>query len=352
MGIIKGGVKVKDSKKITVGIPRALAYYIFYPMWKTFFEKLGATVVSSAETTKKILNNGVKEAVTDACVPIKIFHGHVMELKDQVDYIFIPRLVNVAKDAVFCPKFLGLPDMVRCSIDDLPPIIDVRVDMRKGKLALIKSFFKIGKLFTNNYFQIYSAYRDSLNKFNEFKALLLENKTPLDALSIIEGNNIEVNSKANELTFGLVGYPYEIYDKYVSVDVIEKLRSLNVRIFTVDMVPDSVYQSTHESITKELFWYFSDRAIKAGMYFLNNSHFDGVIHVTAFSCGPDFMVNKLLELEAKKLNKTPFTTLMIDEQTGDAGISTRLEAFVDMVKRQKGLDEPGVIDPMPEGRGL
>ncbi len=32
----------------------------------------------------------------------------------------------------FCPKFLGLPDLIRGAIADLPEIIDVKVDLSKG----------------------------------------------------------------------------------------------------------------------------------------------------------------------------------------------------------------------------
>lgn len=30
-----------------IGIPRALLYYEYYPMWKTFFQQLGAEVSES-----------------------------------------------------------------------------------------------------------------------------------------------------------------------------------------------------------------------------------------------------------------------------------------------------------------
>ncbi|MEG3070657.1 MAG: hypothetical protein RQM92_07405 [Candidatus Syntrophopropionicum ammoniitolerans] len=47
------------------------------------------------------------------------------------------------------------------------------------------------------------------------------------------------------------------------------------------------------------------------------------------------MLNKFIELEAKQHGDIPFMTLMIDEHTGEAGMTTRLEAFVDMVRRRK-----------------
>jgi predicted nucleotide-binding protein (sugar kinase/HSP70/actin superfamily) len=68
---------------------------------------------------------------------------------------------------------------------------------------------------------------------------------------------------------------------------------------------------------------------------LDADDIDGVIHLTAFACGPDATVDKLLEIEARKNNAKPFLSLCLDEQTGEAGCLTRLEAFVDMLRRQK-----------------
>jgi len=53
--------------KVKVGIPRALAYYTFYPLWKVFLEKLGAEVIISKITNRKILEDGIRETVNDAC---------------------------------------------------------------------------------------------------------------------------------------------------------------------------------------------------------------------------------------------------------------------------------------------
>lgn len=58
---------------LKIGIPRALLYYYYYPLWKGFFTALGLEVVVSSKTTKPILNNGVKLSVDDACMPVKLF---------------------------------------------------------------------------------------------------------------------------------------------------------------------------------------------------------------------------------------------------------------------------------------
>jgi predicted nucleotide-binding protein (sugar kinase/HSP70/actin superfamily) len=41
-----------------------------------------------------------------------------------------------------------------------------------------------------------------------------------------------------------------------------------------------------------------------------------------------------MELEAKERN-VPFLTVAFDEHTGQEGVNTRLEAFIDMLKRRK-----------------
>lgn len=63
---------------IKVGIPRALLYYQYYPMWKTFFEELGAEVVVSPPTTQIMLSAGSARLVADTCLPVKVFCGHVL----------------------------------------------------------------------------------------------------------------------------------------------------------------------------------------------------------------------------------------------------------------------------------
>ena len=51
--------------------------------------------------------------------------------------------------------------------------------------------------------------------------------------------------------------------------------------------------------------------------------------MSAFPCGPDSMVNELL---TRKLHDRPILVLTMDAQDGSAGLETRLESFVDILK--------------------
>lgn len=330
----------------TVGIPRTLAYYSYYPLWETFFTEVGAQIVVSEPTTKDILNAGVKETVNDACVPIKLFHGHVASLREKVDYLFIPRLVNINRLTTFCPKFLGLPDMVRSSIDGLPPIIDVRVDFRRSRYELLKICCRVGRIFTRNYWRILRAYRKATAVFRRFIRLLEQGFGPDEAIEIIHHperiENRPPPPSAGQLRLVLLGYPYEIYDQYVSLDIIGKLKAMGVSVVTSDMVPPRQLLQQTKKMAKTLFWTYSDQILKAAYHFFEKRGVDGIIHVTAFGCGPDSMVGKLIEIEARGQRGMPYLSLMLDEHTAEAGLMTRLEAFVDMLRRRRRLREDNI----------
>ncbi|PKM81462.1 MAG: 2-hydroxyglutaryl-CoA dehydratase [Firmicutes bacterium HGW-Firmicutes-14] len=324
---------------VKIGIPRALTYYAYYPVWKEFFEGLGMETVLSRPTTKKILDNGVKETVTDACVPIKLFHGHVLDLKDRVDYIFAPRFVSVnnEKTVTFCPKFLGLPNMIRSSISGLPPLIDIRIDLKKGRTELFKICYRLGRQFDADLLTIIKAYMRGLKAQARYQMLLNQQLTPVEVLNIMEGGEQPVQNTKESLKFAVLGFPYTVYDKFVNVDIINKLHKLGIRVLTAEMVPPKQLLSQAKKVPKNLFWNFSNQVLRAALYYLDNAKVDGIIHITAFGCGPDAMVDKMIELEAKQRGKIPFMSITVDEHTGEAGLMTRIEAFVDMMVLRRGL---------------
>ncbi|HHW09547.1 MAG TPA: 2-hydroxyglutaryl-CoA dehydratase [Firmicutes bacterium] len=350
---------------LRVGIPRALWYYSYYPFWRTFFESLGAKVVDSGPTSRDTLNMGVDETVSEACVPIKVFVGHVKSLikrweKREIDAIFMPRYVNWSGRTVYCPKFLGLPDMIRYSFSDLPKLIEVRLDARRRPLALLRACNTIRKELGAPRRLLLGAYVKALRTLHRHNELLRQGVSPLDSIASTAGGT-SVNATSGKVAgetredreardnretpvirLAVLGYPYLIYDRYVNLGLLDKLKNLGVEVITAECVWPHLVQKEASKFIKNLFWTYSDMVAKAGYYFLDldaneakpEAHrIDGIIHITAFGCGPDAMVDKLLELKARQLSK-PFLPLTLDEHTGEAGALTRLEAFVDMLKRR------------------
>ncbi|WP_406678549.1 acyl-CoA dehydratase activase-related protein [Neomoorella carbonis] len=322
-----------------IGFPTALIYYSHFPFWLAFFNRLGIEIVTSPPTTKAILDDGSREAVADACIPIKLYHGHVLTLKDKVDAIFIPRMVRISKRTTFCPKFLGLPDMVRAGLPHLPPIIDLQVDAGRGLWSLWSTCRGLAELLGFSLRQAWSAYLEGRHHQYAYQKLLLAGYLPLQAMAKLRGETAEAPTREpGRLNLAVLGYPYQVYDQYISLDIIGKLKKLKVNIWTMEMVHPARLYRLSSRLPKRLFWHYSNLVLGATYHYLQQGNIDGIIHVTAFGCGPDAMVDKIMEMDIRKLSRgqLPFMSVSIDEQTGDAGLTTRLEAFVDMLLQRRG----------------
>ncbi len=321
-----------------IGFPTALIYYSHFPFWQGYFNRLGVEIVTSPPTTRTILDDGAREAVADACIPIKLYHGHVLTLKDKVDALFIPRMVRINRRATFCPKFLGLPDMVRATLTGLPPIIDLQVDAGRGLLGLWPTCRGLAELLGFSLGTAWPAYREGNKHQRAYEELLRKGYLPLQAMARLRGEAVEAPSRQpGALNLAVLGYPYQVYDDYISLDIIGKLQKMRANIMTMEMLPPRRLFQLSSRLPKRLFWHFSNLVIGATYHYLQQGDIDGIIHVTAFGCGPDAMVDKLMELDVRGISqgKVAYMSLSIDEQTGDAGVTTRLEAFVDMLHQRR-----------------
>jgi len=323
---------------LKIGFPRTLFYFYNYPFWHTFFTELGQEMVVSKPTSKLSLDLGVQEAVNDACLPVKLYHGHVAELKDQVDILFLPRMAGARRKSseTFCPKFLGLPDMIRNSLKNLPPIIDYSIDLRQDKLALWKLCLKIARDLGCGPSRTWRAYYRAGKSQERFIMTMTQGLPAQEAMdTVLGGVDCRPSCGPQPHThLAIIGYPYVVYDNFINAGLIAKLAALGIRTWLVETVPVHRLECQARYFPKNLFWFFSNRAVWATRYYLSEQKVDGIIHVTAFGCGPDAMVDKLMELECKKY-RMPYMTLSLDEHTGEAGIITRVEAFVDMLRLRK-----------------
>ncbi len=321
---------------IKVGIPRTLLYYYYFPMWKVFFEALGAEVVLSPPSTKRLLAEGLKNAVDEVCLPIKLTFGHVLDLAAKADLIFLPRIVSIEKKEYICPKFLGLPDMIR-NLKGLPPLIDVNVNMYRNKSGAYIAAQEAGRFITSNHFKIWNAYRQARKVQKKYFRLLQLGLMPSEAMAVMEDRvRNEHLPEPQDINVVLIGHPYNIYDSYISMNIIKRLRSMGATVLTAEHVPEKIYKKCAACLPKKLFWTLGQHMIGAALYYLNRHDVSGMVHVAAFGCGPDSMTGDLIERYARAAGM-PFLNLTIDEHTGEAGIVTRLEAFLDMVMWKKAI---------------
>jgi len=326
---------------IKVGIPRALLYYQYYPMWRVFFEELGVEVVVSPPTTQTTLFSGSSRVVADTCLPVKVFLGHVLSLVEECDYMFIPAIRSVKRKIYNCSKFLGLPDMTRAVIPESPPVLGIEVDVNRGRRRLYHTIYKLGRHFTWDPFKVRQASIAAWQAHLNYKQLMAShNFTPPQAIERIFGiPQAEPTARQGSLisdqtTIAIIGHPYLIYDEHINHRLIHRIEQAGSRVLTPEMVTTAELESAITKLTGRAYWTYEEEVVGAGEYYLGSGT-DGVIGAMAFGCGPDSLMMDMVRRQAARLRATPFMSLTLEEHTTEAGIVTRLEAFLDMIHRKR-----------------
>jgi len=299
---------------MTIGIPRALIYWKQPQFWETFFENLGFKVILSPPTNKEIVEMGVKVADPETCFSNKVYWGHLLWLEGKVDYIFVPRLKANQEKLEYCPKFFGLPDLGK--ILTKTPILTEIFDERKEKLE--KTLKRLGGKLNKNKEEIKKARGLAFLKEKELKE---KEKQEV---------SLKIQSKKQKIV--LISHPYNLYDDYINLRVKEKLEKLGAEVIFIEEIPLQNQKSKikNQKLDWPKFHWEFGKETKEKIEQVLNYNITGAIEISSFQCGCDAVLKEFVE-KAFKQNKIPFLYLMIDEQTGEAGIQTRLEAFMDTI---------------------
>jgi len=300
---------------MTIGIPRALIYWKQPHFWETFFENLGVKVLLSPSTNKEIVEMGVKVSDPETCFTEKVFFGHLLWLDGKCDYIFTPRLKTNKEKLEYCPKFFGIPDLAKILVKS--PILTETFDEKKEKFE--KTLRRLGKKINKSPREIEGAAKIAFLKEKELKEREKENFLK------------EMETKERKIV--LVSHPYNLYDDYINLRVKEKLEKLGAQPIFIDEVPINEIQNPESEIRNEGYpkfhWEFGKEIMEKIDTVLDYG-ITGAIEISSFQCGCDAVLKEFVEKKFKQ-NKIPFLYLLIDEHTGEAGIQTRLEAFMDTI---------------------
>lgn len=331
---------------LRIGIPRALLYYRYFPLWNTFFRELGGRVVVSRPSTRKVLEEGFKYADDDVCIPIKMVFGHVLSIKDKVDYLFIPRFLSDSKKGYCCPMLAGLPEMIKYSVPELPPMLDPFVDERYRGTRLSKALSNAGRKLKVGPLLIRRAYTKARGLHDQFQCRMRDGGSIPALINAFEANGCFPEKPMTEkredesLKIGVVGHPYSLHDALLNFDLFKRLKEAKASMYTQERVHLRIIDYHLQGLKKDIYWTLGREILGAAFHFLDSKVVDGLIYITCFSCGIDSMIEPLVGFRAKGKD-SPYMALMIDEHTGIGGLVTRLEAFLDTVRRRKFNSDNG-----------
>lgn len=330
--------KSTTNKDMTIGIPRGMSFYHNYPFYHGFFTDLGIKIVLSDITTKQTMSDGSALVVTETCLPIKIYIGHVLNLIDKgVDKIFVPSIQSIAPKIYNCSKIRGLPDLVRNVVKKDFTMIEATLDKSEKNQGLNEFLTEIAGYFgITDAETVKKASKAGWRAYNNFYIMSKSGMSYKKAMNYaLQGKVfIEKQTKEFPISIALVSHGYNIFDERASMKIFDKLENMDVRVYSSLQLSNEQMDDGIATLGQDMYWANEREMTGCAGHFMKDAKIDGIITLTAFGCGPDSLMIERITRRAKKFNK-PLLNLTIDEQTGEAGFITRLEAFVDMLFRKK-----------------
>ncbi|MGP8153775.1 MAG: acyl-CoA dehydratase activase [Smithella sp.] len=304
-------------KDYVVGIPRCFSIYTLWPLYSWFFHNLGVETFVSEE----ISHEGTARVESNYCFPAEIAHGAVQDIFNRkIDYIFLPHFRDMESyeknaPANFCPITQSLPYYIKKAFPEIPeekyltPVVSFMYGTDKAAEPFIEMAAKLGFGETQAKEAFAAAYEKQMECFARFS--LLGKQALYDA------------RKAKRPVIAILGRPYNSFTTDANMDIPRKYTSRGYSVIPFDILPFE-----NQAIYPNMYWYYGQQDMKAGRLIREEDNIF-VTYISNFSCAPDsFMLHYLKWMMGVK----PFLILELDSHTADAGVDTRIEAFLDIIE--------------------
>jgi predicted CoA-substrate-specific enzyme activase len=324
------------SARASIGINRSFLFHSLYPLLATFFRCLDFEV----RVPDRISRQGIAARGAAFCYPAELSHGYFHRLicgTPPPDYLFMPHfksLPGVQKNtnAMLCPFVQGEPYFLRTTFRKqlqragmgpdrmLSPVLD----MKTGLAALQRPLTTMAKKMGIPSRRSIAAAKHAIAVQNRcHDQLLLAGRQALDDLA----------RDSQRIAAVVFGRPYNAFASEANMGIPRKMASRGVLVLPMDCLPVDDWPAKDH-----MYWAMGQRILQAARMVANHPQLFGV-YITNFSCGPDsFLIGCFRDIMGPK----PSLTLELDSHTADAGLETRIEAFVDVVNawRHVSVDRP------------
>jgi len=306
----------KGGKKVVIN--RSLLVNTLFPLYYNFFNRLGFEVVLPAR--QKVKESAVVRKDSSFCYPVNLAHEYYREiLALKADYIFLPHVKGMFVEnnipiSLTCPLVQGESYYLRSSFDSrTKKIIAPVLDFAAGYDQLTDKFIEIGRTLGIEPKEAAEVYRYAAEIQKQFGKKCKE----------IGRKFLQEIEKTGERAIVVFGRPYNALVKDGNMGIPEKFASRGYKIISYDFLP-----LEEEEPQNKMYWSIGQMILKAAKLVSKHPQLFGTF-ITNFSCGPDsFVVSYFRNIMGEK----PSLTLELDSHTADAGIDTRIDAFIDVMK--------------------
>ena len=325
-----------------VGIPRVLNMYENYPLWFTFFTKLGFRVRLSQRSSRNVYEKGIETIPSESvCYPGKISHGHVVSLLQQgVKFIFYPcapyelQEDKGAGNNYNCPIVTSYPEVLRNNVDELRqddsilymnpflPIYD------KERLAerLCEELIPQFPTLTEN--QIFDAVDEAWKEQQKFK----------DDVQVAGEEALEKMIRAGGNGIVLAGRPYHL-DPEINHGIPEMVNALGLAVFTEDSVAHLGSIERPLRIMDQ--WVYHNRLYRAASFVAGMPNLE-MLQLTSFGCGLDAVTADQVD-DIMRSKGRMYTLIKIDEGSNLGAVRIRIRSLIAAVRERQRHNRKPVV---------
>lgn len=342
---------------------------------KAILEKLGQEVVVPPPTSRRTLTLGVRHSPEFACLPFKVNLGNFIEgLEKGADTLLMVgdsgkgscRLGFYARIQEVILRELGYNfRMIILNSQTGNEFAENLADLGRGKSRReIISAFWLGwqkmrlceaaekrshriRPYEVERGETGRVYQRVIKMISEAENLSQLRKVKIESQDLYK--NIKRDGTRRPLRIAVTGEIYVVWESFVNLNIEAKLGEMGVEVIRCLWLSENILHRVHLDFWN---WRSKGRALKAAEPYLGydvgaecnisvgnavisrRRGYDGLVHLMPFTCMPEIVAQSILPKVSREHNM-PVLTFILDEHTGEGGMVTRLEAFVDLLARKR-----------------
>ncbi|MGA2298834.1 MAG: acyl-CoA dehydratase activase, partial [FCB group bacterium] len=314
----------------SVGINLSFHTHTIYPLYYNFFTKLGFKVILSDTVNEE----GLEREISSFCYPGQLSLCLFKDLLNKnPDYFFVPEIFEMyVEDSEYqrldfnctCVFVSGEPFYLKQAFKDYElngRLITPFFNFGNGFAKEEKVFFEVAKqMGVEDEKKVKDALDFALKMQDEYNKELFS--MGVEFLEFLENN-------PEEIAIVLVGRPYNAFTETANKGIPQKVASRGVYV-----VPFDMFDYRMEKIDDNQYWEGGKKILKVAQLIKRHPQLYAT-YVSNYSCGPDSM---LMTTFRTLMGTKPYLTLELDGHTADAGINTRIDAALDIIKNYRKIE--------------
>jgi predicted CoA-substrate-specific enzyme activase len=329
---VNGAPDYKEA--FTIGIPTALHLLEDLPFWQFFFDELGIQTVTSRDRGER-LKDGRRLAGAEFCAPMTALHGHVNDLADRSDYIFLPfyldkkgRHKGPRRQYCYYTQFAPSLTTYAAGKQDrnkfLMPVVHYLYSTFHTKAQLYKMLKGICR-HRISYFDVSAAYERAAEFMQTRRA----------RWRAIYQQHTRGDSGLHAV---LLGRPYNVLTAAMHKGIPNILAALGIKTFFQDMLSYGAEDlAAIKPLLDELHWHFAAKILAAAEVIATSPGAYPIL-MTAFKCSPDsFVIDYFKKIMGS--HDKPYLILQLDDHDSTGGYETRIEAAIRSFHNHHSLAE-------------